>query len=86
MYNLFKRLLDIIISLLALIILTPILFPVVIILKFSAEGYVFYLQDRIGKNKKKFKIIKFATMLKDSPNLASGSITLAGDWRVTKPG
>ena len=86
MYNLFKRLLDIIISLLALIILIPILFPVIIILKFSAEGYVFYLQDRIGKNKKKFKIIKFATMLKDSPNLASGSITLAGDWRVTKPG
>ena len=86
MYNFFKRLLDIIISLLALIILIPILLPVVIILRFSAEGYVFYLQDRIGRNRINFKIIKFATMLKDSPNLASGSITLAGDWRVTKPG
>ena len=41
MYNFFKRLLDIIISLLALIILIPILLPVVIILRFSAEGYVF---------------------------------------------
>ena len=58
----------------------------VVILRFSAEGHVFYFQDRIGKNRISFKIIKFATMLKDSPNLASGSITLAGDWRVTKPG
>ena len=86
MYYFSKRLLDIIVSLLALIILTPILFPVVVILRFSAEGYVFYFQDRIGKNRISFKIIKFATMLKDSPNLASGSITLADDWRVTKPG
>ena len=86
MYNFLKRLLDVVVSLLALIILTPVLLPVVIILKFSAEGYVFYLQDRIGKNRINFKIIKFATMLKDSPNLASGSITLSDDWRVTKPG
>ena len=86
MYNFFKRLLDIVVSLLVLIILTPVLLPVVVILRFSAEGYVFYLQDRIGRNRINFKIIKFATMLKDSPNLASGSITLSGDWRVTKPG
>ena len=86
MYNFSKRLLDIIVSLLALIIITPVLFPVVVILRFSAEGHVFYFQDRIGRNRISFKIIKFATMLKDSPNLASGSITLAGDWRVTKPG
>ena len=86
MYNFLKRLLDIVVSLLALIILTPVLLPVVIILRFSAEGYVFYFQDRIGKNRVNFSIMKFATMLKDSPNLASGSITLSGDWRVTKPG
>ena len=86
MYNFSKRLLDIVVSLLALIILSPLFLPVVIILRFSAEGYVFYFQDRIGKDRVNFKIIKFATMLKDSPNLASGSITLAGDWRVTKPG
>jgi len=86
MYKLFKRLLDIVVSFLAILILTPLLLPIIIILRFSSEGYVFYLQDRIGKNKKNFKIIKFATMLKDSPNLASGSITLSGDWRVTKPG
>jgi lipopolysaccharide/colanic/teichoic acid biosynthesis glycosyltransferase len=86
MYNFSKRFLDIVVSLLALIILIPILLPVVIILRFSAEGYVFYFQDRIGKYRVNFRIIKFATMLKDSPNLASGSITLSDDWRVTKPG
>ena len=86
MYNFSKRLLDIVVSFLAILILTPLLLPIIIILRFSSEGYVFYLQDRIGKNKKNFKIIKFATMLKDSPNLASGSITLSGDWRVTRPG
>ena len=86
MYKFFKRLLDIVVSLLALIILAPVLLPIVIILRFSAEGYVFYFQERIGKDRVNFKIIKFATMLKDSPNLASGSITLSDDWRVTKPG
>ena len=86
MYNFFKRLLDIAVSLIALIILLPVFIPIIIILRFSAEGYVFYFQDRIGKDRVNFKIIKFATMLKDSPNLASGFITLSGDWRVTKPG
>ena len=86
MYKFFKRLLDIVVSLLALVILAPVLLPIVLILRFSAEGYVFYFQERIGKDRVNFKIIKFATMLKDSPNLSSGSITLSGDWRVTKPG
>jgi lipopolysaccharide/colanic/teichoic acid biosynthesis glycosyltransferase len=86
MYNFLKRLFDVIVSFFALIILVPILLPVVIVLRLSAEGYIFYFQDRIGFKRINFKIIKFATMLKDSPNLASGSITLSGDWRVTKPG
>jgi len=86
MYNFSKRLLDILISILALAVLAPLLLPIAIILRFSAEGHVFYFQDRIGMKRINFKIIKFATMLKDSPNLASGSITLSGDWRVTKPG
>ena len=60
MYDFSKRSLDIIISFLALVILTPILLPVVVILKLSAEGYVFYFQDRIGKDRVNFKIINFA--------------------------
>ena len=86
MYRLSKRFLDIIVSLISLIILLPIFTIVIIILLLSAEGEVFYFQERIGLNNSKFKIWKFATMLKNSLNLGSGSITLEDDFRVTKPG
>ncbi|HOG19071.1 MAG TPA: sugar transferase [Salinivirgaceae bacterium] len=82
MYKFFKRLLDIIISLLAIIILSPLLLPVIIILLLTGEHYVFYKQKRIGYNNKPFKIWKFATMLKNSPNIGTGSITLKNDPRV----
>lgn len=76
------RFLDIVLSLIAIIILTPILLPIMIILKLTGEGEVFYLQERIGRDGKPFKIIKFATMLKDSPNMKNGYITTHNDSRV----
>ena len=86
MYKFLKRSLDIIISLIALIILIPIFIPIVIILKFSDEGEVFYFQERYGINNSKFQIWKFATMKKNSMNIGAGSITLQNDPRVTKIG
>ena len=86
MYNLTKRLLDVVVSFAALIILLPIFIPIIIILKFTAEGEVFYFQERIGINNSRFQIWKFATMLKNSMNMGSGSITLQNDSRVTKIG
>ena len=86
MYNFFKRTLDITISFFALVILTPIFIPVIIILKFSGEGEVFYFQERHGFHNSKFRIWKFATMLKNSMNMGTGSITLKNDPRVTKIG
>ncbi len=86
MYKLTKRLIDIIASLIALLILLPVFIPIIIILKFSAEGEVFYFQERIGLKNKKFMIWKFATMLKNSMNMGTGSITLQNDFRVTKIG
>lgn len=83
MYNLSKRLLDIFVSAVTLAILIPIFIPIVIILRFTAEGEVFYFQERIGLNNSKFKIWKFATMLKNSMNMGTGSITLRNDFRVT---
>ena len=71
MYNFIKRLLDIFVSFTALIILLPILIPIIIILKFTAEGEIFYFQERIGKNNSRFQIWKFATMLKNSMNMGS---------------
>ena len=86
MYNFSKRILDILVSLLALIILLPVFIPIILILRFSAEGEVFYFQERYGINNSKFKIWKFATMLKNSMNMGTGSITLQNDPRVTKIG
>ena len=77
-----KRLIDLFISIVSLIILFPLLFTVIIILKFTGEGEVFYLQKRLGFLNKKFYIIKFATMQKNSPNIGSGSLTLREDPRV----
>jgi lipopolysaccharide/colanic/teichoic acid biosynthesis glycosyltransferase len=64
----------------------PIFIPIMILLKFSGEGEIFYLQKRTGFAGKEFNLLKFATMLKDSPNLGSGDITLENDPRVLPVG
>lgn len=81
-----ERFFDILFSGLALLVLSPLLVPIVIILKCSGEGEVFFLQDRIGKAGKLFKLFKFATMLKDSPNIGTGTVTMRGDPRVLPVG
>ena len=83
MYKLFiKRFLDIVLSSIAIIILSPILLPVMIGLLCTGENYIFYKQERIGYKNKKFNIYKFATMLKDSPNLGTGLHTTTNDPRI----
>jgi len=81
-YYFLKRLVDLLLASIAFIILSPFLIIIVIILLFTGEGEVFYLQERLGFKNKKFKIIKFATMLKNSPEIGTGSLTLRGDPRV----
>ena len=76
------RFFDILFSGLALIVLSPLLIPVMIILKLTGEHEVFYLQERIGKDGKFFKLIKFATMLKNSPNMGTGTVTVKDDPRI----
>ena len=83
MYKLSKRLLDILISLFALTLLLPLFIPIITILRLTAEGEVFYFQERIGLKNSRFQIWKFATMLKNSMNMGTGSITLQNDFRVT---
>lgn len=78
----FKRLLDIFLSILAIILLSPFLIPICIGLLITGEHYIFYLQKRIGYNNKEFNIIKFATMLKNSPNMGSGVYTAKNDSRI----
>ena len=86
MYLTVKRVFDIVFGFISLVILLPLLLPISIILLLTGEGEVFYLQERIGLNNSRFNIFKFATMLKNSLNMGSGSITLKDDFRVTKVG
>lgn len=77
-----QRLFDILLSGLALLVLSPLLVPIAIALRFSGEGEIFYVQQRIGRGGKAFGLYKFATMLKNSPNLATGTVTVKNDPRV----
>ena len=86
MYLLTKRIFDILASLFALILLSPIFIPIFIGLKLTGEGHIWYFQKRIGFRNHTFNIYKFATMLKDSPNMAGGLITLKRDPRLTPLG
>ena len=76
------RIIDILFSTLAFLILLPFLVPIVVILLLTGEHKVFYSQTRVGYKNQNFKILKFATMLSNSANMGSGSLTLKNDPRV----
>lgn len=68
MYNILKRFFDIVFSLVCIVLLTP-MWPFLIIwIKYDSKGPVLFKQDRIGKNKKHFMILKFRTMKTETPS------------------
>lgn len=73
---------DLLFSLAALMLFSPLLLVVVIALQFSGEGEVLYRQVRIGKKGCEFYLLKFVTMMKNSPAMGSGELTLPNDSRV----
>ncbi len=81
-YKLTKRFFDFILALFALLVLSPLLVPCIFVLWLTGEHYIWYPQARIGKGGEPFKMLKFATMLKNSPNMGTGDITLRKDPRV----
>ena len=76
------RLSDFILASLMLIVLLPLFVLIALVLKFTGEGEIFYCQKRIGRYGKPFEALKFATMLKDSPNMGTGTVTVNNDPRV----
>jgi lipopolysaccharide/colanic/teichoic acid biosynthesis glycosyltransferase len=80
------RFLDIVLAGFALLILAPLLIPIALLLRWTGERKVFYRQQRVGKDGKRFGLIKFATMLEASPHIGSGLITLKNDPRVLPVG
>lgn len=77
-----QRFFDIVFSALALILLSPLFIPTIILLRVSGEGEIFYKQKRIGIDGKPFDLYKFATMLKDSAKIGTGTITVKDDFRI----
>ena len=77
-----QRIFDILFSGIALILLSPLLLPLMLILRVTGEGEIFFLQKRVGRGGKDFKLYKFATMLKDSPNMGTGTVTVKNDPRI----
>lgn len=86
MYNLIKRFFDIFFSLIAIVVLLPLLIPIIILLLLTGEHEVFFRQERVGYKNKIFHILKFATMLKNSPNMGHGDVTVRKDPRITSVG
>ena len=76
------RIIDKLLAVLTLLVLLPLFVPIIIILLLTGEHKVFYLQNRVGYKNKNFKIIKFVTMLANSSNMGTGSLTLKNDPRV----
>ena len=85
-YRILKRLCDFVVAFVALVVLSPVLLLIMIALRFTGEGEVFYRQSRVGLHNREFGIWKFATMLKNSPNIGTGNLTVRGDPRVTRVG
>ncbi len=80
------RFFDILFSGIAIIILLPFMIPIMIGLKLTGEHDIFYTQERIGKGGKPFGVLKFATMLRNSPNMAGGVLTQKNDPRILPMG
>lgn len=86
--NLFlKRFFDILCSGLGLIIASPFILIIAILVKTSSKGPIFFLQERLGRKGKVFKIIKFRTMVVNAENMGTGvKETGKSDPRITKIG
>ena len=76
------RAFDIFFSALAIVALSPLLVITATVLKATGEGEVLFKQERIGRNGNVFALLKFVTMVKDSPNIGTGTLTLKDDPRI----
>lgn len=81
-----KRLFDIIVSLIVLILFLPIWIIVAILIKLTSPGPVFFLQDRPGLHKEIFKVYKFRTMKLGSEKMVKGKEVMKDDKRITSIG
>lgn len=80
-----KRFFDILATILGGLILVPIIIPIIIWIKLSSKGPLFYVQKRVGKNFKEFNLYKFRSMIINADKVGP-SVTSGDDPRITKVG
>ena len=81
----FKRSFDIVVSLIMLLILSPVFLLLAIAIKMDSKGPVFYRQVRVTQYGKEFRIFKFRTMVNNADKIGS-QVTVGGDNRITRVG
>lgn len=81
-----KRLIDILFAGPLLVAGLPFCLPIMLLLALTGEGEIFYAQKRIGYRGREFELLKFATMVKDSPSMGTGTVTVPDDPRVLPVG
>ena len=81
----FKRSFDIVVSLIMLLILSPVFLVLAIAIKLDSKGPVFYRQVRVTQYGKEFRIFKFRTMVNNADKTGS-QVTVGGDSRITRVG
>lgn len=86
MYKSFKRLCDVVISLVLLVLLSPLMFITVIAIRLESKGSAIFKQERLGLNGRVFIIYKFRSMCVGAEHTGSGVYSGADDMRVTKVG
>ncbi|MFZ2053457.1 MAG: undecaprenyl-phosphate glucose phosphotransferase [Candidatus Aminicenantales bacterium] len=84
--SLFKRLIDIVVSALGLIILSPLLLVIAVVVKLTSPGPVFFRQKRMGLDGRRFSMIKFRTMIRSAEEESGPVMSRPGDPRMTKVG
>ena len=82
----FKRFFDIFLSLLAIVVFSPLYIILAILVKLTSKGPIFFKQKRIGKNKKTFNILKFRTMRIDTPKDVATHLLDDPEKYITKVG
>ena len=81
----FKRLVDVLVSVVLLVALSPLFLLLAIAIKIDSKGPVFYRQVRVTQYGKTFRIFKFRTMVQNADKLGS-QVTVSGDKRITRIG
>ncbi len=84
--NCLKRVIDFVLSLVGLIVLSPVFIILSIWIKVDSQGPIFFKQKRVGKNKKYFNILKFRTMYVDTPKDMPTHMLSNPDQYITKIG